>query len=200
MKMTSTIFLVAITLLHLVAAPLRAQDDAKAPPVKSEDKATPAPPDGNSSVRIDNTGIHVGGEEPVDISIPNFGGNGVLGPLLPIISVLAVFGMPVAIVGLFVLLRHRRNRMLHETLRAMVEKGVPIPPELLSGKGAALADASNGARHGYKDLRNGLVLIALGAAVFIMAGKIGLIPGFIGVAMIIAWLIGGKTKNHPTPP
>jgi hypothetical protein len=187
-------------LLHLVAAPLRAQDDAKAPPAKSEDKAIPAPPDGNSSVRIDNTGIHVGGEEPVDINLPNIGwGTGLAGAVLPIISVLAVFGMPVAIVGLFVFLRHRRNRMLHETLRAMVEKGVPIPPELLSGKGAALA-ASNGARPGYQDLRNGLILIALGAGLFFMVGKIGLIPGFIGMAMIIAWLIGSKTRNHPTPP
>jgi len=184
-------------LLHFMAAPLRAQDDAKAP--KSEEKTTPMPPDGNSSVRIDNTGIHVGGEEPVDITMPNFGGSGVLGLLLPIISVLAVFGMPVLIVGLFVFLRHRRNRMLHETLRAMVEKGVPIPPELLSGKGAALAGASSGARHGYQDLRNGLILIALGASLFFMVGKIGLIPLFIGVAMIIAWLIGGRTKN-PTPP
>jgi hypothetical protein len=157
------------------------------------------PPDGNSSVRIDNTGIHVGGEEPVDITMPNFGGSSVLGPLLPIISVLAVFGMPVLVVGLFVFLRHRRNRMLHETLRAMVEKGVPIPPELLSGKGAALASGSSGARHGYQDLRNGLILIALGAGLFFMVGKVGLIPGFIGVAMIIAWLIGGRTKN-PTPP
>jgi hypothetical protein len=196
MKMTSTILLAAVMLLNFVAAPLPAQDNAQAPPEKSEEKATPARAD---SVRIDNTGIHVGGEEPVDVNLPNFAGSsGFLGPLLPIISVVMVFGMPVAIVALFVALRHRRNRMMHETLRAMVEKGVPIPPELLTGGGVARAGASNGAGYGNRDLRWGLVLIAVGVGVGVMAGKLGIIPFFIGVALLIVWLIGviaNKKKN-----
>ena len=183
-------------LFNIVAAPLSAQDDAQAPPAFSEEKAAPARAD---SVRIDHTGVHVGGEEPVDINLPNFGGSSsVLGPLLPIISVLMVFGMPVAIVALFVALRHRRNRMMHETLRAMIEKGVPIPPELLAGGGAVRAGASNGAGYGNRDLRWGLVLIALGVGVGVMAGKLGLIPFFIGVALLIVWLVGvlaNKRKN-----
>jgi len=194
MKTTSTVILTAVMLLNLAAAPLRAQDDAKPAPEKSEEKAAPARPD---SVRIDHTGVHVGGEEPVDINLPNFGGpSGVLGPLLPIISVVMVFGMPVAIVALFVALRHRRNRMMHETLRAMIEKGVPIPPELLAGGGAARVGVSNGAGYGNRDLRWGLVLIALGVGVGLMAGKLGLIPFFIGVALLIVWLIGVITNRR----
>jgi hypothetical protein len=143
------------------------------------------------SVRIDHTGVHVGGEESVDISVPNFGAPGSnWGPLLPIISVLMFFGTPIAIIALFVALRHRRNRMMHETLRAMVEKGVPIPPELLSGGGAAFAGASRDVYPGYRDLRWGLVLVALGAGVCILAGKFGLIPIFIGAALLVVWLIG----------
>jgi hypothetical protein len=205
MKMTSKALLAAVLLLTIVAVPLRAQNDAdtktKDEPatVAKDETVTNDAKGARESVRIDNTGIHVGGEEPVDITLPNFGApSGFLGPLLPIISVLMVFGMPVAIVALFVALRHRRNRMMHETLRAMVEKGVPIPPELLAGGGVARAGASNGAGHGYRDLRWGLVLIALGVGVGFMAGKLGLIPFFIGVALLIVWLIGviaDKRKN-----
>jgi hypothetical protein len=84
----------------------------------------------------------------------------------------------------------------------MVEKGVPIPPELLSGSGATLAGASGGAHPGYRDLRWGLVLIALGAGLYMMAGKPGLIPIFIGVALLIVWAIGwiaNKRKNPAAP-
>jgi hypothetical protein len=208
MKMTSKALLAAVLLLTIVAVPLRAQNDADPktkdqPAAVAQDEGVPNDAKGTrESVRIDHTGVHVGGEEPVDINLGGIGGKdgigGIAGPLLPIISVLMVFGMPVVIIALFVALRHRRNRMMHETLRAMIEKGVPIPPELLAGGGAALASASNGAGYGNRDLRWGLVLIALGGGVGLMAGKLGLIPFFIGVALLIVWLIGvvaNKRKN-----
>lgn len=201
MKTTPKALLAAILLLTLVAVPLRAQNDAdtktkdESAAVAKDEAVTNDPKGARESVRIDHTGVHVDGEEKVDITMPNWGG--VLGPLLPIISVVMVFGMPIAIVALFVALRHRRNRMMHETLRAMVEKGVPIPPELLA-TGGAMPGASNGAHHAYKDLRWGLVLIALGGGLYIVAGKIALIPLFIGVALLIVWAIGSianKRKN-----
>lgn len=200
-------------LLNLVVPPLSAQDDPQAPPGKSEEKATPARGD---SVRIDHTGIHVGGEDPVDINIPNagggmFGGKDPLSPtngpfLVSIISVVMIFGMPVAIVGIALYFKHRRNRMLHETLRAMVEKGVPIPPELISGRGlssakAANVESANVESRGNKDLRAGLVLIAVGTGVLMLPAsfsKLGLIPLFIGVALLVVWLIAllvNKRKN-----
>ncbi len=205
MKITSRALLAAVLLLTIVAVPLRAQTDAE---TKTKDESATVAKDetvtndakgARESVRIDSTGIHVGGEDPVDINLPNKGwGIGLMGSLLPIFALLMVFGMPVAIVALFVALRHRRNRMLHETLRAMVEKGVPIPPELLSGGGAALASVSNSAPQGHRDLRWGLVLIALGAGLYVLVGKVGLIPLFIGVALLVVWLIGlmaNKKKN-----
>ena len=196
-------------LLTIIAAPLAAQtdtaseakaDNASAATAKGQ-VATNNPGNEHESVRIDSTGVHIGGEEPVDINVPNWGGR--LGLLLPILSVLAVFGSPVAILGLFLYFRHRRNKMFHETLRAMVEKGVPIPPELLSG-GATLANGSNLGRRGIHDLRNGLILIGLGAGVMLLGAnagfsKLGLIPIFIGLAMIAAWLIGNKIGNKHSP-
>ena len=107
--------------------------------------------------------------------------------------------MPVAIVGIILLVRHQRNRMLHETIRAMVEKGVPIPPDLLAGGGATLGNTAHPARRGYNDLRGGLILIAVGGGVMMISGKWGSIPLLIGVAMIVAWLIGSKMKTNQPP-
>ena len=185
-----------ILLLTIAVVPLQAQTDAD---TKPKDEPAAAAKE-QAPVRIDGTGIHVGGDEPVDINVPNFGGSGgFLGPLLPIIAVIAPFATFVGVIALFVFLRHRRNRMMHETLRTMVEKGVPIPPELLRGGGAFPA-GSYGAPHPQRDLRSGLVLVALGAGLWMMAGKIGLIPVFIGAALLIVWLVGlltNKGKNSP---
>ena len=206
MKNISRTLLGTAFLFTMIAAPLAdAGSEAKADnapgAVAKGEVVTNNPGNEHESVRIDSTGVHVGGADPVDINVPNWGGR--LGPLLPILSVLAVFGSPVAILGLFFYFRHRRNRMFHETLRAMVEKGVPIPPELLSG-GATLANGSNLGRRGIHDLRNGLVLIGLGAGVMLLGvnagfSKLGLIPIFIGLAMIAAWLIGNKIRNKQSP-
>src|SRR5690349_13868279 len=116
MKTKITTFLAIIGLSLLTTGPLWAQAEAET--------NKPSAAEEHDSVRIDHTGVHVGGADPVDINIPNWGPR--VGPFIPIISILAVFGMPVAIVGIVLFVRYRRNRMLHETIRAMVEKGVPI--------------------------------------------------------------------------
>jgi hypothetical protein len=190
MKTKIKTFLALIGLSLLATGPLWAQAEA--------DTNKPSTPEGHESVRIDHTGVHVGGADPVDINVPNWGAQ--VGPFIPIVSILAVFGMPVAIVGIILFVRHRRNRMLHETIRAMVEKGVPIPPELIAGGGATLGSTPHPARRGNNDLRSGLILIAVGAGVMMIAGKWGSIPLLIGVAMIVAWLIGNKMKSNQPPP
>lgn len=202
MKMTSRAALAGVLLFAVVAPRIWAQADTEAK--KQEQSASVAKDEpvkndadgARQAVQIDTTGIHVGGEEPVDIRFPNMHGHSsFLGPLLPIISVLAVFGAPVAVVALFVFLRHRRNRMLHETLRAMVEKGVPIPPELIA-RGGLASTALSEVRPGYRDLRWGLVLVALGGGLFIVAGKFAFIPLFIGAALIAVWAIGTITDKR----
>lgn len=109
-----------------------------------------------------------------------------------------VFGMPVAIVATVVYFRHRRNRMLHETLRTMIEKGVPIPPELLHPQEQRKLPKS--------DIRRGLVWIAvgIGLTVFFLVQDnhvwpIGLIPLLIGVAFLITWKVeGSKNSSNPS--
>lgn len=84
------------------------------------------------------------------------------------------------------LLRHRKEHMMHQTLRAMIEEGQHVPVELL--KPVPLKAS---------DLRRGLVFIGagLGTCLFglIAAGStggmwsVGIIPILIGVGYLLTW-------------
>jgi hypothetical protein len=73
---------------------------------------------------------------------------------------------------------------VHETIARLVEKGLPVPPELLRSP-----------RAGQTGLRAGLVLLALGAGLGTFLADLGgpwslaLIPGLMGVALLISWAI-----------
>jgi len=105
--------------------------------------------------------------------------------LVAIIGMIVTFGLPVLLVGLILWFKHRKLRMTHETIARLAEKGLPVPPELIAPPVRSQSAA----------LRGGLVLVALGIAlgVFLeeMRGpwSIGLIPGLMGVALLIAWAI-----------
>lgn len=81
--------------------------------------------------------------------------------------------------------RYRRDRLRHETLRAMIEKGSEIPPGLLET-----------AKPHTSDLRRGLILLGagVGLAAFIALSPIkapgvwslGLIPILIGAGYLVA--------------
>ena len=102
-----------------------------------------------------------------------------------------VFGMPVAIVAVVLVYRFRKNAMLHRTLAAMIDKGVPIPPELLQPD-----------KPPKNDLRRALTLIGAGAGLILFfafaereAVGIGFIPLLIGVGYLIAWKLEQKKQN-----
>jgi hypothetical protein len=59
---------------------------------------------------------------------------------------------------------------------------------------------------GNRDLRSGLILIAVGVALMIFFNQIaksswaiGLIPGLIGVAFIASWFIERRLQKEPGP-
>ena len=110
--------------------------------------------------------------------------------LVAIVAMVASFGLPLALVALVLYYKHRKLRMNHETITRLAEKGLPIPPELMEPP-----------RRGNAGLRAGLVLVALGIALsFFFAGwgpgwSIGLIPGLMGVALLIAWKIESKSRD-----
>ena len=108
-----------------------------------------------------------------------------------IVALLASFALPLALVAIVLYYKHRRNRMIHETVAALAQKGLPVPPQLLDPP----------RRSGSASLRAGMVLVALGVALaFFFAGhglgwSIGLIPGLMGAALLAAWKIESRQQS-----
>jgi uncharacterized membrane protein len=117
--------------------------------------------------------------------------------LVAIMGMIVTFGLPVLLVAIILWFKHRKLRMTHETIARLAERGLPVPPELLAppppGRSRSVA------------LRGGLVLVALGIALMAFflqvqgPWSIGLIPGLMGVALVIAWLIERREDTPPSP-
>jgi cbb3-type cytochrome oxidase subunit 3 len=109
--------------------------------------------------------------------------------LVAITAMLVAFTLPLVLVAIILYYKHRKARMAHETITRLVEKGLPVPSELLEPP-----------RRGYAGLRGGLVLVGLGIALsFFFAGwgpgwSIGLIPGLMGIALLISWKIESRPR------
>ena len=111
---------------------------------------------------------------------------------------LAPFLMVVAIIAIPAWLKSRDRREMQKTLRAAIDKGQPMPPEIIeamSKEGARPPSTAN------RDMRIGVIwlAVALGVALFgwmlsyvdgdgevfyVMSGMAA-IPGFIGLAFIV---------------
>ncbi len=104
---------------------------------------------------------------------------------------LGAVAVPVGIVAIVLAFRHRRQKLAHETMRLMIEKGLPVPPELINPPPPV--------RPPKNDLRRGLIWLAVGIGLTVLLRKTfedsglwasGLIPAFIGAAYLLCWLIG----------
>ena len=51
--------------------------------------------------------------------------------LIAIVGIVVSFGFPLLLVAAILYYKHRKLRMTHETITRLVEKGLPVPPELL---------------------------------------------------------------------
>lgn len=104
--------------------------------------------------------------------------------VVPIVAIVTPFGCIVAVAGLIFKARRRRIELLHETLRAMIEKGVPIPPELIAPPKAQLAPGQSPfdvfPSRKKSDFRSGLMMLAFG---------FGLLIFFVSIDMKI-WPVG----------
>jgi hypothetical protein len=129
--------------------------------------------------------------------------------VIPIVglAVLGVFGGPVFIFALLLYFAFSRNRVMHRTIRLMVEKGQPVPEALL-----------NPPPHVRKrsDMRRGVILLMIGIGLTLFFGAVndwdngawtlGLIPLLIGVGYLLVWKLEGspdgqaKADNPPPLP
>jgi hypothetical protein len=168
------------------------------------DQAVKNAQDSEARAKKSSDGTHM----PVHMNNTRVGFGGPYGPegpnVLEIVALVAVLAtalvLPVTLLCVFLHFRHRRTKLLHETLRAMVDKGVPIPPELLNTK------TQSTPRQRGNDLRRGLMCVGVGLGLVLMAlathgsGKIGFagfIPLFIGAAFLIAWRVEQPRQDQP---
>ena len=124
-------------------------------------------------------------------------------PLVGIIF-MSIFGAPVLIVAVIMYFGFSKNRMMHKTVRMMVEKGQEVPPALLAPPAPAQRKRS--------DMRRGIVLLMVGLGIMLFLGavndwsggawSIGLIPLLIGVGYLLVWKLEGGKENGDkiTPP
>src|SRR5213596_162593 len=123
---------------------------------------------------------------------------------IPIVAIvfLSIFGAPVLIVimiGIFALMG---SRMRQRTIRMMVEKGQPVPAELLAPEVRHVRRRS--------DVRRGVVwsMVGLGLMIWLAAvndweggaWSFGLIPFLIGLGYLIVWRLENKKDVPPPPP
>jgi hypothetical protein len=123
---------------------------------------------------------------------------------IPIVAIvfLSIFGAPVAIVIMIGIFSMIATRMRQRTIRMMVEKGQPVPAELL-------APAARGIRR-RSDVRRGVVWTMVGMGLMIWlaavndweggAWSFGLIPFLIGLGYLIVWKLENKKDIPPPPP
>jgi hypothetical protein len=107
------------------------------------------------------------------------------------------FGTIIGIVLMFVILRLRRDHKLHETLRAMIDKGVDIPPALLVPPVAKK-----------NDRRTGIILAmaGVGTSGFLYmvdksgsgAWALGFVPFFLGVGYLVAHVLDVRAAHGPS--
>jgi hypothetical protein len=123
---------------------------------------------------------------------------------IPIVAIvfMSIFGAPVLIVmviGIFALIG---SRMRQRTIRMMVEKGQPVPAELLAPEMRKVRRRSD-ARRGVVWTMVGLGLMIWLAAVNDWEGgawSFGLIPFLIGLGYLIVWKLENKNNIPPPPP
>ena len=125
--------------------------------------------------------------------------------VVPIVAVvfLSIFGVPVLIVAVIMYFGFSKNRMMHRTVRMMVEKGQEVPAALLAPPPPAVRQRS--------DMRRGVVLVMVGLGFMLFLGAVndweggawalGIIPFLIGAGYLLVWkLEGGKPSTDNPPP
>lgn len=204
MKTTLSRLFATMALSALVAATAQAQTNLPAASGMTNPAVADTSPQapGMTNAAVTNTSPQVSGSSASSYSY----GEGDdfthgIALLIPIIAIIMGCSVPIVVVGLVLYFRHRKSIMLHETLRNMVEKGVPIPPEMFQKTERGFMDhAKSGRNHPRNDLRTGLILTGMGIGIVLFIGKPGLIILSLGVAFLVIALLEKKDRNIDQPP
>lgn len=157
--------------------------------------------------KLKQKGLHFSiNDDDDEIGVPaGHPGNDVPEAVIPLVAIvfMTIFGAPVLIVAVIMYFGFSRNRMMHRTVRMMVEKGQPVPAALLSPPPPAQRQRS--------DMRRGVVLVMVGLGIMVFLGAVndweggawalGIIPFLIGAGYLLVWkLEGGQKGKADNPP
>src|SRR6267154_50526 len=124
--------------------------------------------------------------------------------VIPLVAIvfMTIFGAPVLIVMLIGVIALIGSRMRQRTIRMMVEKGQPVPAELLAPEVRRVRRRS--------DVRRGVIWTMVGLGLMVWLGAVndweggvwsfGLIPFLIGLGYLIIWKLENKKDMPPPPP
>jgi hypothetical protein len=117
--------------------------------------------------------------------------------LTPILIVSVVFVTSAIMVATVFFFVHRARELRHATIRLALEKGQPLPPDLMEGSSP---------RPRANDLNRGVkaVFIGLGLSLFFFfvhreLWPVGFIPMFVGFGHLAAYALTGRPQPG-TPP
>ncbi|MCF8504326.1 MAG: DUF6249 domain-containing protein [Caulobacter sp.] len=127
--------------------------------------------------------------------------------LIPLVAVSMPFIMVIAIVVVPAILKSRERREMQSTLRAAIDKGQPVPPEVID----ALTRNVKVAPTSLSDMRTGIIWLAVGlglAAFGFLVGYeeaeafhpmlgIAVIPSVIGLAYIALSFFNPNKAKQP---
>jgi hypothetical protein len=132
-----------------------------------------------------------------------------IGPfLIPIAGMAFVLG--IILIG--ALEKAHKDKLRHETIQRALDKGQPLPPELIEGKSLPPEFSALFARKARDDRRGGLIAIAVGIGVYVFFDAmraegvpdglrwLGLIPALVGGALLINWALERREKNGEPKP
>lgn len=98
-----------------------------------------------------------------------------------------------AVAGIYIYFRYRARQEVQQTIRHAMERGQEITPELLETLGGEVAG-------GQRDLRKGVIWLALAIALGIMSWAVdepellgpAALPLMLGLAYLVLWRFSGR--------
>lgn len=119
-------------------------------------------------------------------------------------NLVIIFAFVIVIVGIKRYFQWKRYQLWHETARIALEKGQPVPPGEPSGRDQWDRGYWRGSWGPWGELRRGLVLLAVGAALYLAlpeeAKPYAAIPAFIGVASLVIGLLSFLKSDKASDP
>ncbi|MEY2880138.1 MAG: hypothetical protein RLZZ15_2518 [Verrucomicrobiota bacterium] len=126
-----------------------------------------------------------------------------IGLVIPVVAI--VIGGVIAIGGMY--FHHNQKKLVHDTARLALEKGQPVPPELLAQLSDREKSYPRRRDEPGRDIRTGLILVAVGFGLYVFFSSfamasmryVGAIPGFIGLALLLYGFIAHRAAGNRPP-